>query len=79
MIPLIKGNVFSFYLVEQFIKLSSCHAQDLLVIFTITKIADLVVVLHQLDDHPDVVAVVLDRDDPHDIGRVLRKIRLTQY
>ena len=73
MIPLIKDNVFSFYLAEHFIKLSSCHAQDLLVIFTITKIADLVVVLHQLDDHPDVVAVVLDRDDPHDIGRVLRK------
>ena len=32
----------------------------------------LVVVLHQLDDHPDVVAVVLDRDHPHDVGRVLR-------
>ena len=33
---------------------------------------DLVVILHQLDDHPDVVAVVLDGDDPHDVGRVLR-------
>ena len=32
----------------------------------------LVVVLHQLDDHADVVAVVLDRDHPHDVGRVLR-------
>ena len=43
-------------------------------IFTITKVpADLVVVLHQLDDDPDVVAVVLDGDDPHDVGRVLRK------
>ena len=29
-------------------------------------------ILHQLDDHPDVVAVVLDGDDPHDVGRVLR-------
>ena len=28
-------------------------------------------VLHQLDDHPDVVAVVLDGDDPHDVGGVL--------
>ena len=33
---------------------------------------DLVVILHQLDDHPDVVAVVLDGDDPHDVGCVLR-------
>ena len=41
---------------------------------SITKIKpDLVVVLHQLDDDPDVVAVVLDGDDPHDIGRVLWK------
>ena len=29
-------------------------------------------ILHQLDDHPDVVAVVLDGDDPHDVGCVLR-------
>ena len=29
-------------------------------------------VLHELDDDPDVVAVVLDGDDPHDVGRVLR-------
>ena len=42
-------------------------------LFNYKKIVDLIVVLHQLDDHPDVVAVVLDRDDPHDIGRVLRK------
>ena len=34
--------------------------------------AHLVVILHQLDDHPDVVAVVLDGDDPHDVGCVLR-------
>ena len=33
---------------------------------------DLVVVLHQLDDDPDVVPVVLDGDDPHDVGGVLR-------
>ena len=33
---------------------------------------DLVVILHQLDDHPDVVTVVLDGDDPHDVGSVLR-------
>ena len=31
----------------------------------------LIMVLHQLDDHPDVVAVVLDGDDPHDVGGVL--------
>ena len=31
----------------------------------------LVVVLHQLDDHPDVVRVVLDGDDPHDVGSIL--------
>ena len=29
-------------------------------------------ILHQLDDDPDVVAVVLDGDDPHDVGGVLR-------
>ena len=29
-------------------------------------------ILHQLDDDPDVVTVVLDGDDPHDVGRVLR-------
>ena len=29
-------------------------------------------VLHELDDDPDVVAVVLDGDDSHDVGRVLR-------
>ena len=33
--------------------------------------ADLIVVLHELDDDPDVVAVVLDGDDPHDVGGVL--------
>ena len=33
--------------------------------------ADLVVVLHELDDDPQVVGVVLDGDDPHDVGGVL--------
>lgn len=28
-------------------------------------------VLHQLDDDPDVVGVVLDGDDPHDVGSIL--------
>ena len=32
----------------------------------------LVVVLHELYDDPDVVRVVLDRNDPHDVGGVLR-------
>ena len=36
------------------------------------NVVNLVVVLHELDDDPDVVAVVLDGDDPHDVGRVLR-------
>ena len=35
--------------------------------------ADLVVVLHQLDDHSDVVAVILDGDDPHDVGSILHR------
>ena len=35
------------------------------------KYSYLVVVLHQLDDHPDVVRVVLDGDDPHDVGSIL--------
>ena len=30
----------------------------------------LVVVLHQLDDDPALLAVVLHRDDPHDVGSV---------
>ena len=29
-------------------------------------------VLHELNDDPDVVAVVLDGDHPHDVGRVFR-------
>ena len=29
-------------------------------------------ILHELDNDPDVIAVVLDGDDPHDVGRVLR-------
>ena len=29
-------------------------------------------VLHELDDNPQVVGVVLDGDDPHDVGGVLR-------
>ena len=35
------------------------------------NVVNLVVVLHELDDDPDVVAVVLDGDDPHDVGGVL--------
>jgi len=31
----------------------------------------LVVVLHELDDDSDVIRVILDGDDPHDVGRVL--------
>jgi len=31
----------------------------------------LVVVLHELNDDSDVVAVVLDGDDSHDVGRIL--------
>ena len=31
----------------------------------------LVVVEQELDDHPVVLAVVLDGDHPHDVGRVL--------
>ena len=27
-------------------------------------------VLHELDDDPDVVTVVLDRDDSHNVGRI---------
>ena len=33
----------------------------------------LVVVLHKLDDHSDVVAVILDGDDPHDVGSILHR------
>lgn len=29
-------------------------------------------ILHQLNDDSDVIGVVLDGDDPHDVGRVLR-------
>ena len=32
----------------------------------------LVVILHELDDDPDIVTVVLDGDDPHDVGSILR-------
>ena len=32
----------------------------------------LVVVLHELQDDTDVVGIVLDRDDSHNVGRVLR-------
>ena len=35
------------------------------------RLTDLVVVLHELDDDPDVVPVVLDGDDPHDICSIL--------
>lgn len=36
-------------------------------------------VLHQLDDDPDVVRVVLDGDDPHDVGGVFRVRILTVF
>lgn len=43
--------------------------------YTLTYLNDgvlhLVMVLHQLDDDPDVVGVVLDGDNPHDVGGVL--------
>ena len=32
----------------------------------------LVVVLHELQDDTDVVGIVLDGDDSHNVGRVLR-------
>ena len=35
------------------------------------EMTDFVVVLHELDDDPDVVPVVLDGDDPHDICSIL--------
>ena len=31
----------------------------------------LVVILHQLDDDPDIITVVLDGDDSHDVGSIL--------
>ena len=37
------------------------------------RLTDLVVVLHELDDDPDVVPVVLDGDDPHDICSILKR------
>lgn len=40
-------------------------------------IADLIVVLHQLDDDPYVVRVVFDGDNPHNVGCVLRVRILT--
>jgi hypothetical protein len=34
--------------------------------------AHLIVVLHELQDDPDVVSIVFDGDDPHDVGGILR-------
>ena len=39
--------------------------------FVIEK-AHLIVVLHELQDDPDVVSIVFDGDDPHDVGGILR-------
>lgn len=39
----------------------------------------LVVVLHQLNDHTNVIAVVLDRNDAHDVGRIFRIGILTVF
>lgn len=48
---------------------------DFCLLYTLTYLNDgvlhLVMVLHQLDDDPDVVGVVLDGDNPHDVGGVL--------
>ena len=38
---------------------------------TASFIVYLVVVLHQLDDDSDVITVVLDGDDSHDVGSIL--------
>lgn len=35
------------------------------------RISHLIVILHELDDDPDVIGVVLDGYDPHDVGSVL--------
>ena len=57
-------------------ELELCETDDVVALLPVpagdVEQVGLVVVLHQLDDHPDVVAVVLDRDHPHDVGRVLR-------
>ena len=57
-------------------ELEFCETDDVVALLPVpagdVEQVGLVVVLHQLDDHPDVVAVVLDRDHPHDVGRVLR-------
>jgi hypothetical protein len=39
--------------------------------FIIEKV-HLIVVLHELEDDPDVVSIVFDGDDPHDVGGILR-------
>ena len=56
-------------------KLELCQADHVVPLLPVpagdVEQVGLVVVLHQLDDHADVVAVVLDRDHPHDVGSVL--------
>ena len=56
-------------------KLELCEADHVVPLLPVpagdVQQVGLVVVLHQLDDHADVVAVVLDRDHPHDVGSVL--------
>ena len=55
-------------------ELELCETDDVVALLPVpagdVEQVGLVVVLHQLDDHPDVVAVVLDRDHPHDVGSV---------
>ena len=55
-------------------KLELCEADHVVPLLPVpagdVEQVGLVVVLHQLDDHADVVAVVLDRDHPHDVGSV---------
>ena len=57
-------------------ELELCETDDVVALLPVpagdVEQVGLVVVLHQLDDHPDVVAVVLDGDHSHDVGRVLR-------
>ena len=55
-------------------KLELCQADHVVPLLPVpagdVEQVGLVVVLHQLDDHADVVAVVLDRDHSHDVGSV---------
>ena len=56
-------------------KLELCQADHVVPLLPVpagdVEQVGLVVVLHQLDDHSDIIAVVLDGDDSHDVGGVL--------